>query len=142
MDFLDLGLFGLFLICFLAATILPLASEAVLIAFLFAGYDPIASFLAASIGNTLGGTTNYFLGMLGHPEKLKARLQHKDRFEKFESWIHRYGYWLGLLSWTPFIGDPLTIALGYFRVPFFPLLILMAAGKFARYYVIVFLFDY
>lgn len=102
----------------------------------------MASFLAASIGNTLGGTTNYFIGMLGHPEKLKARLQHKDRFERFENWIHKYGYWLGLLSWTPFIGDPLTIALGYFRVPFFPLLILMAIGKFARYYVIVFLFDY
>lgn len=142
MDFLELGLLGLFLICFLSATIIPIASEAALIGFLVAGYDPISSFLAASIGNTLGGTTNYFLGLLGNPEKLKKRLEHKGRFEKFENWVHQYGVWLGLLSWLPFIGDPLTIALGYFRVPFIPLLILMAIGKFARYYVIVFIFDY
>ena len=140
MSYFELGYFGLFAVCFLAATILPLTSEGVLLAFLVAGYEPFACLFIATAGNTLGGTTNYAIGLLGNPDKLEKRIK-KYSLERLKSWIDKYGYWLGLLSWTPFVGDPLTIALGYFRVKFIPLFVLMTLGKFLRYYIIIFLWG-
>ena len=49
----EYGVWGLFLASFLAATILPLASEIVLVAVVAAGADPWAALWAAAAGNTL-----------------------------------------------------------------------------------------
>ena len=141
MDYIELGYFGLFLVCFLSATILPLASEAVLLAFLAYSFDPITCLLVATVGNTLGGMTNYFLGMLGKTKTLKKIIRDEDKFEKITLRIEKYGVWLGLITWLPFVGDPLTIFLGYFRVKFIPLFLLSFLGKGLRYYVIIFLWN-
>lgn len=141
MDYIELGYFGLFLICFLSATILPLASEAVLLAFLAYSFDPISCLIVATIGNTLGGMTNYFLGMLGKTKTLKKIITDEVKFQKITSRIEKHGVWLGLITWLPFIGDPLTIFLGYFRVKFVPLFILSFLAKGLRYYVIIFLWN-
>ena len=141
MDYLELGYIGLFLICFLSATILPFASEGVLILFLATGFDPLICLVIASLGNIIGGLTNYWLGLLGNPESLKKRFKKPESFERLKSAINKYGYWLGLLSWTPILGDPLTIALGFFRVRFWPFFILMSLGKIARYAVIIFIWN-
>ncbi len=141
MEYIDLGYFGLFLICFLAATILPLASEGVLLLFLAAAYDPIYCLFVATTGNTLGGLTNYFLGLLGNRATLKAVFRSKSKYRSFKSNINKYGYWLGALTWLPFIGDPLTIALGFFRVKFIPFLLLMTLSKGLRYYIIIFIWS-
>lgn len=137
MTWFELGYLGLFLACFLSATLLPLPSEGALIAFLVAGYSPLLSLLIATLGNTIGGTTNYAIGMIGNVEKLEKRVKNRRRLVAFKMWIRKYGYWLGLISWTPFIGDPLTLVIGYFRVPFLPFLGLMTIGKFLRYAVII-----
>lgn len=141
MDFVEFGYIGLFIVCFLAATILPLTSEGVLILFLAASFDPITCLIVASIGNILGGLTNYWLGMIGKTTSLKRYFRTPSRYDRMVYSVDRYGYWLGLISWVPIIGDPLTIALGFFRVRFVPFLILMSLGKFARYYAIIFLFN-
>lgn len=141
MEYAAFGLFGLFLVSFLAATLLPLASEGVLLYFLIIGFDPWMCLLLATMGNTLGGTTNYFLGKIGHPDNLKKRLGSAERFERFANYAKRYGFWLGLLSWLPFIGDPLVLILGYFRTPFWPLVITMTLSKGIRYAVIIFLWN-
>lgn len=141
MDYIDFGYFGLFLICFLSATILPLTSEGVLLLFLASSFDASSCLVIATIGNSIGGLTNYGLGMIGNPEKLRKYLRNPKCFSQVSDAIKKYGYWLGLLSWTPFLGDPLTIALGYFRVRFFPFLILMILGKFTRYWFIIFLWN-
>ncbi|MFM7661278.1 MAG: YqaA family protein, partial [Bacteroidota bacterium] len=52
----------LFISCFLSATILPITSEIGLVAVITSGYDPVVSVILATIGNSLGGLTNYFLG--------------------------------------------------------------------------------
>lgn len=142
MDYIELGYFGLFLVCFLAATILPLASEGVLLLFLATSFDPIICLIVATIGNTLGGLTNYFLGLLGNRATLKKLFRNKSRYKSFKVNIDKYGYWLGLITWLPFIGDPLTIALGFFRVKFVPFLLLMTFAKGLRYYVIIFLWNH
>lgn len=141
MNYLELGYFGLFIISFLAATILPLTSEAILLLFLAAGFDPLICLLVATTGNSLGGLSNYGLGMIGRPEKLKARFKNPRRFIRVAAAVRKYGYWLGLLSWTPILGDPLTIVLGYFRVRFLPFLLLMVLGKFLRYWLIIFIWN-
>jgi membrane protein YqaA with SNARE-associated domain len=142
MDYIDLGYFGLFIVCFLSATILPLTSEGVLILFLLASFDPTMCLIVATLGNTLGGLTNYWLGMIGKPDMLKKYFKKPSNYDRLVSSVDKYGYWLGLLSWTPILGDPLTIALGFFRVRFLPFLILMILGKFLRYYLIIFIWNY
>ncbi len=139
MDYLELGYLGLFLVCFLSATILPLASEAVVLAFLYYNYDPVTVLVIATLGNTLGGVTNYLLGMLGKTKTLKKYIKNEEKWNRTEKRIEKYGIWLGLITWLPFIGDPLTIVLGFFRVKFIPLFFLMLLGKGLRYAVIVFL---
>lgn len=141
MDYIDLGYFGLFLVCFLAATILPLTSEGVLLLFLAASFDPVYCLIVSTIGNTLGGLTNYWLGMVGKPERIRKFFKSPARYNRLVVNVNKYGYWLGLLSWTPILGDPLTIALGYFRVRFIPFLLLMVLGKFARYFLIIFIWN-
>jgi membrane protein YqaA with SNARE-associated domain len=37
------------------------------------------------------------------------------------------------MSWVPVIGDPLTVAAGFLREPFWSFLILVAIAKTARY---------
>jgi membrane protein YqaA with SNARE-associated domain len=137
MDFFELGYTGLFIASFLAATILPLTSEGVLLAMVIAGYDPFNSLIIASIGNVLGGCTNYWLGRIGNPGWLKRIGVSEKKLEQFENHIKGYGYWSSILSWVPIIGDPLLVALGFFRAPWWPVFILMTAGKFGRYLIII-----
>jgi len=140
MEYIEFGFHGLFLICFLSATILPLTSEGVLIVFLTTGYDPISCLIVATIGNSIGGLTNYWLGMIGKPSLIRRFFKSEKRYNWLIRNVKQYGFWLGALSWTPIIGDPLTIALGFFRVKFFPFLILMVLGKLIRYSIIVYYF--
>ena len=65
----------------------------------------------ATLGNTLGGMTNYYIGLL-----LPNRTLRKKRGQQLERWIERYGYWVLLMSWLPVIGDPLCVAAGWLRM--------------------------
>ncbi len=134
----DAGLLGLFLASFLAATILPFSSEALLAAMAFGPWGTAALLLTASIGNTLGGMTNYGLGRWVPEGKLMRRLRvDPGKAERWNVLVRRYGSWCALLCWLPVIGDPIAIALGLFRVRFWPVLFLMFIGKAARYAVVL-----
>lgn len=141
MEYIELGYLGLFVICFLAATLLPLASEGVLLLFLAANFDPVTCLIVATFGNSLGGLSNYFIGLLGKPDKLKRLFKKPQHYARMINSVDKYGYWLALLSWLPIIGDPLVVALGFFRVKFWPFLILMIIAKFLRYYLIIFIWN-
>ncbi|GAB5540048.1 MAG: YqaA family protein [Salibacteraceae bacterium] len=134
MDWLDLGLFGLFTASFLAATIVPFSSEAILIAALYAGLDPISCLTAATFGNWLGGMTSYGLGWFGNLGKIKSWLKvDNTRLQYWEKPIQQFGFWFGLLCWLPIIGDVIAIALGLFRTPLILSALTMLAGKSLRY---------
>jgi membrane protein YqaA with SNARE-associated domain len=45
--------------------------------------------------------------------------------------------WSLLLSWVPFVGDPLTLVAGILRENFWVFLLLVTIGKAARYFVVV-----
>ena len=141
MDYIEYGYLGLFTVSFLAATILPITSEGVLLIFLSLNFDPLICLLIASLGNTLGGITNYGIGRLGKISTLNKLVKNPHRFEKLKVNIQKYGAGTALLSWVPIIGDPLTIALGFFRVPFLPVLLYMAFAKTLRYALIIFFWN-
>ena len=135
-----LGYGGLFLGSFLAPTILPMSSEAVLAAMVIGGFDPVACVMVASAGNSLGGMTSYFMGYVGRwawLERLFAR--NKDKVAKVKAWVDRYGSRAALLCWLPVVGDPLAIALGFVRSPVWQVGFYMTVGKFLRYAVWVWL---
>jgi membrane protein YqaA with SNARE-associated domain len=123
---ISFGLFGLFTICFLSATLLPFPSEAAVIYFMQHA-APFWVIVVASAGNSLGGSTNYFLGFYG--KKLVGEKKHP----RSERLVKRYGKWAALLSWLPFLGDPLMVVLGYYKTPFWQTMLLMTLGKTLRY---------
>jgi membrane protein YqaA with SNARE-associated domain len=59
------GYFGLFIVSFLAATLLPLGSEFFVATMTVSGYNVWLIFAVATTGNTLGSITNYYIGKLG-----------------------------------------------------------------------------
>jgi len=132
------GLPGLFLAAFLAATILPFSSEALLAAMALGDWSGTSLLLVASVGNTLGGLTNYGLGRWIPEEKAKRWFRMDPTMAvRWHELVRHRGAWAALLCWLPFVGDPIAIALGLFRAPFVPTAALMFLGKAARYAVVV-----
>lgn len=130
----NLGLIGLFLGTFLAATIMPFSSDALYIATLVAGVNPVATLVVGTLGNWAGGVTTYYIGRIGRWEWLEKWFKVKrETLEKQKGYVDRYGVWLALLSWVPIIGDVLVIALGFYKCPPFWTIVLMLIGKFARF---------
>jgi membrane protein YqaA with SNARE-associated domain len=126
---------GLFVAAFLSATVLPFQSEVVLFGLLLTKhYQWWLLILVASVGNTLGSAVNWLLGRLvAEFEDRPWFLVRRDTILRAEKWYHRFGRWSLLLSWLPFIGDPLTIVAGVLREPFLVFLALVALAKTARY---------
>jgi membrane protein YqaA with SNARE-associated domain len=138
----SLGLVGLFLATFLSATILPFSSEAILLFFLTKGVDPTVCLSIATLGNSLGGASNYFIGRLGNPLWLKRIGVKENTIAKNEKWVIKYGSPIAFFSWIPFLGDPLLVVLGYFRSnPTFTFL-WMVIGKFLRYLLMYLIYYY
>ncbi|MBF0186315.1 MAG: DedA family protein [Magnetococcales bacterium] len=136
-------LFELFLLSLLAATILPLSSEILLLALLSDAQQTAAAlWFAATLGNVLGACLNWGLGFWGI-SFLERRWFPVNRQEirKAEERFQRYGAWSLLLAWVPVIGDPLTVIAGVLRYSFWRFLILVTLGKGGRYAVIVYLLE-
>lgn len=130
----DLGLLGLFIGTFLAATIIPFSSDALYAGALLAGMSPVAVLVTGTLGNWLGGVTTYFLGRLAKWEWVEKTFKVKpETLEKQHSRIEKYGIWVALLTWVPFVGDVIAIALGFYKCAALPSILLMLVGKFARF---------
>jgi len=139
MNFIDWGFFGLFCGTFLSATLLPFPSEALVIGMYTLQPQFWLILSLATLGNFLGGLTNYYIGLKSNSEKLKKRFKlDETKIAKWKLRLDKWGVFLGLISWFPFIGDPMVAVLGFFKVKFFPLAFMMLVGKFLRYFVILY----
>ena len=126
---------GLFAAAFLAATILPMQSEAVLVGLLLSdAYTPWMLIFVASVGNVLGSVVNWLLGRQLETYQDKKWFPVKPAaLERARNWYHRYGRWTLLLSWMPIIGDPITVSAGVMRESihiFLPLVTLVKVGRY------------
>ena len=122
----------------MVATIVPFGSEIYFATLLsFNKYNNLLLLIAASIGNVLGSVfnwvcgyyVNYFIKKPWFPIK-------KDKIVKGTEIFNKYGKWSLLLSWVPFIGDPITFVAGTLRFSLVPFLILVSIGKVGRYLII------
>ena len=133
-DLAKLGLWGLFLGSFLAATVMPFSSDALFIAVLAATKEPLGCVVFGTLGNWLGGITTYYIGRLGRWEWIEKWFKVKpETLEKQKMKVDKYGVWLALLSWVPVVGDVLCLALGFYKAKPFWTIILLFVGKCARF---------
>ncbi len=130
----------LFTLSFLAATVLPLGSEWLLILLLMKGHPPVFTVLTATFGNYLGGCTTFLIGIWGSDMIIKKilRLQTSD-LNRAKQLYGKYGSWSLLLSWLPIVGDPLCLLAGILKTGFFRFSILVFSGKFLRYATLAYL---
>ena len=131
---LDFGYIGLFIGSFVAATLVPFSSDILLVGMLLAGGNVYVTVLVATLGNWLGGLTSYGLGWLGKWEWIEKYCGIKrEKLEQHKARVDRYGAWLALLTWLPFVGDVFAVALGFYRIRFRYVAVLMLIGKCARF---------
>jgi membrane protein YqaA with SNARE-associated domain len=117
-----------FVASFVAATLVPLSSEAALYGYLRLFPEHAAAAIAlATLGNTAGGMTTYLIGRL-LPERSRARLDARAL-----AWLARYGAAALVLAWLPLVGDALCLAAGWLRVHWVAALAFMAVGRLLRY---------
>jgi len=132
------GYVGMFISAFLAGTILPFSSEAVLLACVGLGLDPVWSTISTTAGNALGGITCYWIGHLGKIEWIEKYLRvDKKQMDRAERFIRGRGSWMALFSFLPVIGDAILIVLGWMRANVWIVALSMTIGKLARYAILV-----
>lgn len=139
LDFFQaLGPWGMLACAFIAATLLPVQSEAVLVGMIAAGGHPVEVLvLAASVGNVAGAVVNWAIGRYLGKYRSHPRFPVKEAtLAKAERYYQRIGPWALLLSWAPIIGDPITMIAGFMREGIGRFLLLVFVGKTARYVVV------
>jgi membrane protein YqaA with SNARE-associated domain len=133
----ECSLLGLFLSAFLSSTILPGTSEVVFVVLATQGDLSAWNLLAiATAGNTLGGMSSWALGWLiswWYPLTELSKPAQRLAVERVRHW----GSPVLLLSWVPFIGDPLCIAAGWLRITWVGALLFIGIGKGCRYAVLL-----
>ena len=135
---IDYGYWGMFLSAFLAGSVLPFSSEAVMLGLLAAGVDPVPLLIYGSIGNVMGGMVNYGLGRLGKLEWLKKYFHLKqssiDRAYKF---MGGHGAWMGFFAFLPILGSAITVVLGLTRANLPLSVFSITLGKVIRYALLI-----
>lgn len=130
---------GIFLAALLAATIFPFYSEVAVTAAIIAGKTPWIVWLVASVGNTVGAIINAVLGrVLGLLRVEKLLRMKPEEFARVQGWYNKWGIYSLLLAWAPIGGDALTVVAGVLRARWIPFVILVFAGKSARYAVLIY----
>ncbi|HOW09060.1 MAG TPA: DedA family protein [Bacteroidales bacterium] len=132
----EYSLWGLFLASFLAATIVPFSSEALLTFLIVNGTDPCSAVLVATAGNWLGGMSSFAIGYLGKWEWIEKYLRVKrESIEKWHDRLYKSGALFAFFSWVPAVGDIFAVGLGVLRSSILITAVSMLAGKFFRYVV-------
>jgi membrane protein YqaA with SNARE-associated domain len=128
------GYLGLFFASFLAATVVPFSSEAILSGMLVAGYNPVISLIVASLGNWLGGLTSFGIGWMGKTEWITRVLKiEPSKIDIAHRYISGKETWISLFCWLPVVGDVFAVALGVLRANFWLTATGMLIGKTLRY---------
>jgi len=137
---IGLGYLGLFIACFISATILPFSSDIILVAAIVAGLDYRICLIVAAVGGWMGGMVNYYLGRQGKMEWIEKHSNiNRDKIKKIEAWLNGKGAYMAFFSWVPVVGNILVIALGYLRAKAWIVHVCVFAGMVVRYLVVILL---
>ncbi len=135
-----LGVWGLFISAFISSTIAPGGSEAVL-AYMVSEqqFNVEGLVFIATIGNTLGALTTWFLGVLA-AKKFPADELLSEKKQKSLNIVRKWGVWALLFSWMPVLGDGLCFAGGWLKLPIMISCVAIFIGKAVRYSFVAYIF--
>ena len=134
----------LFSSAFVAATLLPAQSEALLLGLLHLSEQSVVLLIFfASLGNVLGSLVNWWLGTQFQRFKDRKWFPFSaKRLEQAQSYYQRSGSWVLLLSWMPIIGDPITLISGVLKENIYRFLVLVTIAKSGRYIILTIAYFY
>lgn len=131
---IDWGYIGLFISALLAGSIIPFSSELVMIALVKVGLSPVLCVIAATLGNTVGGMTCYYMGRLGKVDWIEKYFKvKKEKVEKMQQFLQGKGTLMAFFAFLPFVGEVIAIALGFMRSNIWLTTTSMFTGKLIRY---------
>lgn len=132
------GYWGMTIAAFLAGSVFPFSSEAVMVSLQIAGLEPWPLFLSASVGNVAGSMFNYYVGTLGRLEWIEKYLHIKrEKVLRTQAWMENRGVWMGTLCFLPIIGSALSVAMGYMRANPYKSFVAISIGKTVRYGILI-----
>lgn len=140
MDFEFYGYWGMLLTAFLAGSVFPFSSEAVMLALLATpGIDPWTLVAYATVGNVLGSMFNYGVGRMGRTEWIERWLKIKpEKMERARRFMAGRGAWMGFFAFVPILGSAITVTLGLMRANVIISLVSITVGKLLRYCLLAF----
>jgi len=137
------GYVGLFLSAFVAGSVIPFSSELVMFILLQLGLSPVICLCTATVGNTLGGMTCFWMGRLGKVEWIEKYFRvKKEKVDKMQARLQGRGGMMAFFAFLPIIGAILVIALGFMRSNTWVVLFSMFTGKLIRYSLILVAYHY
>lgn len=140
--FVEWGYVGLFLSAFVAGSIVPFSSEAVMVVLIEMGLNEWGCLAAATAGNTLGGMTCYWIGRAGRREWITRYLRVSDeKLARAERFLAGRGAVMGFFAFLPYVGEAIAVVLGLMRSGMLLTFTSMALGKALRYAAILGLFE-
>ncbi len=95
--------------------------------------------LIATVGNTLGALTTWFLGILAAKKYPAEELLSKKKKKSLDL-VKRWGVWSLLFSWLPVVGDGLCFAGGWLKLPLVISCVAIFVGKAIRYVFVAYIF--
>ena len=134
----DWGYLGLFVSAVLAGSVIPFSSELVMIALVKVELNPAMCVLSATLGNTIGGMTCYYMGHLGNVVWIEKYFKvKKEKIDKMQQFLQGKGALMGFFAFLPFVGSAVAIALGFMRSNVWLTTLSMLTGKLVRYAVML-----
>lgn len=135
---IDWGYVGLFISALLAGSIIPFSSELLMVALIKIGLNPTLCVLAATLGNTAGGMTCYYMGRLGRIDWIERYFKvKKEKIDRMQRFLQGKGALMGFFTFLPFVGEAIAIALGFMRSNLMLTTLSMLVGKLIRYIIIL-----
>ena len=133
------GYWGMFLAAFLAGSVFPFSSEAVILALMATGLDPWQLMIYGTIGNVLGSVVNYAIGRMGKMEWIEKYLHVKKKdLDRAHRFLAGHGAWMGFFAFLPVLGSAITIALGLMRSNVIITFIAITIGNTFRYVILIY----
>ena len=136
---IDWGYLGLFIGSFVAGSVVPFSSEAILAACVGPlGMDPTMCIVAATAGNVAGGMTCYWMGHLGNMVWIEKYFHvKKEKIDRAERFVSGRGAWMAFFAFIPILGSAISIVLGMMRANILIVIFSMSLGKIIRYALLV-----
>ena len=139
---IDWGYVGLFISALLAGSIIPFSSEIVMVALVKVGLSPALCVLSATLGNTLGGMTCYYMGRLGKISWIEKYFKvKKEKVDKMVKFLQGKGALMAFFTFLPAIGEVIAIALGFMRSNTWLTIVSMFVGKLIRYILLLYVLE-